>query len=285
LELAPDTNLLIIDDGKTIGGVWSRERIYPGLHAQISHPLFEYSFYPMVDPVLSPDGFISGESIHEYLVSFAREYHLLPRVRLQTRAINVCRGSSGDGWLLTVKGPLPGHGDEKQYQVFCDRLIYATGANSSAVMPHWPCVGFEKPVLHSLETKDHLEYIKDHVERATVVGRGKSAYDAVYQLLSTGKKVDWVIRDGPSGPFSLYPPTFLGLWHNADHISTRMTSSLSPCIMNTSGFSYNFLQRSLIGRAVVWVYWRVSSAICDHYAGYSKSPAAEKLRPRPHGDG
>jgi hypothetical protein len=152
-------------------------------------------------------------------------------------------------------------------------------------VPQRPSVGFEKPVLHSLETKDHLEYIEDHVKRATVVGRSKSAHDTVYQLLSVGKKVDWVMREGPSGPFSIYPPTFLGLWHNADHISTRLASSFSPCIMNTSGFCYNFLQRSRLGRAVVWVYWRVNSAICDQYAGYSKSAEAEKLRPRPYGDG
>ncbi|KAM7220167.1 hypothetical protein V8F06_004495 [Rhypophila decipiens] len=275
-ELAPDAKVLIVDDGKTVGGVWSRERIYPGLHAQISYPLFEYSFYPMIDPDLSYDGFVSGKSIHEYLFNFARDHHLLARIRLGTRVINISRASSGGGWSLTV---------QNQYQVNCGKLIYATGANSSPAVPHWPSVGFEKPVLHSLETKNHLEFIQDLVERATVVGRSKSAYDAVYQLLSTGKEVDWVMRDGPSGPFSIYPPTFLGLWHNADHISTRLASSFSPCIMNTSGFCYNFLQRSIAGRAVMWVYWRVNSVITDQYAGYSKSPEAEKLRPRPHGYG
>ncbi|KAM7189491.1 cofactor FMO1 enzyme is FAD [Naviculisporaceae sp. PSN 640] len=287
MELAPDAKLLIIDDSKTIGGVWSREKIYPGLHAQISHPLFEYSFYPMVDPELSPDGFVSGESIHEYLARFARDHHLLSRTRLQTRVIQVCRGPGGDGWSLIVRGPVVGRGDEHhaQYQLDCNKLIYATGANSSPIVPQWPSTGFGKPVLHSLETNNHLGYIQDHVQRATVVGRSKSAHDAVYQLLSAGKEVDWVMRDGPSGPFSLYPPSFLGLWNNSDHISTRLASSFSPSIMNTSGFGYRFLQRSLLGRGLMEVYWRVNSAICNQYAGYSKSAEAEKLRPRPYADG
>jgi hypothetical protein len=41
------TNLLVVDDGETIGGICSQERIYPSLYAQISYPLFEYFFYPM----------------------------------------------------------------------------------------------------------------------------------------------------------------------------------------------------------------------------------------------
>ena len=60
LELAPDTDLIIVDEGKSVGGVWSEERLYPDLYAHVSHPLFEYSFYPMPKEGVSKDGFISG---------------------------------------------------------------------------------------------------------------------------------------------------------------------------------------------------------------------------------
>ncbi|KXH27268.1 cofactor FMO1 enzyme is FAD [Colletotrichum simmondsii] len=277
LELASETNLIIVDDSSTVGGVWSKERIYPSLFAQISHPLFEYSFYPMSKDDISPDGFVSGKTIHNYLDSFARDHNLLPRLRLQTRVTRVARRPAGsEGWILDIKGG---------NRLICDKLIYATGANSSPIIPKWPRENFQKPVIHSLELGSHQEYISSSVQRATVIGRSKSSYDAVYHLLCEGKKVDWVMRDGLSGPFSLYAPTFMGLWNIADHISTRFASSFSPCIMSTSGMPYSFFQRNAMGRVLTNIYWRTANYLSVSHAEYWRTPNAEKLRPRPYSDG
>lgn len=35
LKLRPTTNILIIDSDSTVGGVWSKERLYPNLVAQV----------------------------------------------------------------------------------------------------------------------------------------------------------------------------------------------------------------------------------------------------------
>ncbi|KAK2691441.1 FAD-dependent monooxygenase DEP4 [Fusarium oxysporum] len=276
LELAPETNLLILDDGKTVGGVWSKERIYPSLFAQISHPLFEYSFYPMPEEDVSPDGFVSGKTIQKYLESFAKDHNLMPRLRLNTRVEKVKRGPESDGWVLNIKEKEP---------LVCRKLIYATGANSSPIIPQWPREDFEKPVIHSLELGKYQGYINDSAQHTVVVGRSKSSYDAVYHLLCAGKKVDWVMRDGESGPFSIYAPTFMGLWNIADHISTRFASSFSPCIMSTSGMCYNFFQRNALGRILTNVYWRTANYISVSHADYWRTPNAEKLRPRPYSDG
>ncbi|KAK0370508.1 cofactor FMO1 enzyme is FAD [Colletotrichum limetticola] len=214
LELASEANLIIFDDSSTMSGVWSKERIYPSLFSQISHPLFEYSFYPMSKDDISPDGFVSGKTIHNYLDSFARDHNLLPRLRLRTRVTGVARRpAASEGWILDIKGG---------NHLICDKLIYNTGANSSPISPKWLRDNFQKPVIHSLELGSHQEYISSSVQRATVVGRSESSYDAVYHLLCEEKKVDWVMRNGLSGPFSLYAPTFLGLWNIDDHISTRV---------------------------------------------------------------
>ncbi|KAL5620921.1 hypothetical protein FOBRF1_004167 [Fusarium oxysporum] len=276
LELAPETNLLILDDGKTVGGVWSKERIYPSLFAQISHPLFEYSFYPMPEEDVSPNGFVSGKTIQKYLESFAKDHNLMPRLRLNTRVEKVKRGPESDGWVLNIKEKEP---------LACRKLIYATGANSSPIIPQWPREDFEKPVIHSLELGKYQGYINDSAQHTVVVGRSKSSYDAVYHLLCAGKKVDWVMRDGESGPFSIYAPTFMGLWNIADHISTRFASSFSPCIMSTSGMCYNFFQRNALGRLLTNVYWRTANYISVSHADYWRTPNAEKLRPRPYSDG
>lgn len=35
LRLRPDANVLIIDSDNTVGGVWSKDRLYPNLVAQV----------------------------------------------------------------------------------------------------------------------------------------------------------------------------------------------------------------------------------------------------------
>ncbi|EER28767.1 Flavin-binding monooxygenase-like family protein [Coccidioides posadasii C735 delta SOWgp] len=275
LELVPGTRLLIVDDSLSIGGAWSRERVYPNLYAQISHPLFEYSFYPMKKEGISGDGFISGATIHKYLANFAKDHDLVPRVRLETRVNQVKRNSNGCGWVLETSGG----------QLECNKLIYATGANSSPIIPSWPRSRFEKPVIHTWQIGQYLGHIEEYVQRASVVGASKSAYDMVFHLLNAGKKVDWIIRDGPSGPFSIYAPTFMGLWNIVDHISTRMAANFSPSIMNTSGFWYYFLQRTIAGRGIINVYWRIATYLSARHADYSKSEHTQGLRAQPKQDG
>lgn len=225
---------------------------------------------------LSPDGYIPGTTVHEYLVNFAEDHNLTRRTRLNTNVVRVERGLGGGGWALEV--------NEGQ-KIECDKLIYATGPTSSAIVPSWPQKGFETPIIHSQQIGVHLDQIHNHVRRATVVGAAKSSYDTVFLLLKAGKKVDWIIRDSPSGPLSISAPTFIGLWNTVDHVSTRMAASFSPSIMNTSGFWYSFLQRTIVGRALTKAYWRTSTYLSAHHAGYSKSENSEKLRPRPYGYG
>jgi len=97
LQLAPSTNLIILDDGNSIGGVWSKEKIYPNLYAQVGYGMFEYSFRPMKKENVTQDRYISGETVHHYLNDFARENDLIRRMRLNTRVDGVEKLSIG-GW-------------------------------------------------------------------------------------------------------------------------------------------------------------------------------------------
>ncbi|KAI9370358.1 cofactor FMO1 FAD enzyme [Aspergillus egyptiacus] len=276
LQLAPSANLLVVDDGQTVGGCWSKEKIYPTLFAQISHPLFQYSFFPMPREGVSSQGYIPANTIHEYLVRFATEFDLIQRIRLQTRVARVEKRQEPLGWVLETS---TGH------RLSCEKLIYATGPTSNPIIPSFPRKDFDQPVVHTQYLNQHMDYIHNHVQRATVVGAAKSSYDVVFLLLKAGKKVDWVIRESPSGPFAISAPTFLGLWSTAEHVSTRMAASFSPCIMNTNGGLYRFLQRSSVGHILTRVYWRTSTFLSAQHAGYSKSPNAEMLRPHPPGYG
>ena len=149
---------------------------------------------------ISPDGYIPGTTVHDYLVDFANDYDLTRRTLLKTNVSGVTRGLEGRGWTLEVSG---GH------NITCEKLIYATGPTSNAIVLFWPQEGFETPIIHSQQLGVHLDHIYNNVQRATVVGAAKSSYDTVFMLLKAGKKVDWIMRDSPSGPCRFLHPHLL----------------------------------------------------------------------------
>ncbi|KAL7942031.1 cofactor FMO1 FAD enzyme [Trichoderma barbatum] len=274
LDFAPTTNLVIIDEQSSFGGVWATDKLYPGLYAQIKHGLFEYSFYPMKHEGITDDGYVSGETIHNYLTDFAQDYDLIRRTRLRTRVTQVIRLPSG-GWRLEIEDKAP---------IECEKLIYASGATSHPVVPAWPRNNFNSPVIHSSEMGVHLEAL-GKIKSATVIGGAKSAYDTVFFLLNAGKKVNWIIRDDGSGPLAIMPPTLLGLRNTMDVVTTRFMALMGMSIMSTDGAGHQFFQRTALGRGFVYVFWLIVNYIADRHSGYSKSDNARKLRPGPEGNG
>lgn len=266
----------MIDDGKSVGGVWNMEKIYPNLFAQIGHGLFEYSSHPMKKEGITPDRYISGLTIHNYLNDFAMEHDLIRRIRLRTTVTRVEKLEKHRGWRLTIARGSP---------IKCEKLIYATGATSHPYMPSWPKTGvFDVPVIHSSQIGTSLKEL-EKVDRATVVGAAKSSYDAVFLLLNAGKQVDWVIREDGSGPLAIMPPRLFGLFNTIDVMATRAMATFSPTIMCTSGACYRFLQKTKFGRFFVKSFWRNVTRIAESHAGYSKTLNAYKLRPIPHKSG
>ncbi|KAH6653098.1 hypothetical protein BKA67DRAFT_518736 [Truncatella angustata] len=274
LDFRPSASLVIIDENVTVGGVWSAEKIYPSLYAQIKYGLFEYSFYPMRNEGITEDGYISGDTIHRYLNDFALDFDLMRRIRLKTTVTNVSRTTWG-GWRLELAGKAP---------VECTKLIYASGATSHPVVPTWPKVNFNSPIIHSAETGKHLKAL-ENIKSATVVGGAKSSYDTVFLLLKAGKKVDWIIREDGSGPLAIMPPTLLGIANTMDVVTTRFVALMGSSIMSTDGAGHQFIQRTYLGQFIAWLFWIIVNWIADRHAGYSKSENAKKLRPGPEGNG
>ena len=201
LRLAPATRLLIVDDADSIGGVWSKERIYPNLFAQVGHGLFEYTFYPMRNEGLTPDRYISGETISKYLYNFSHDHDIAKHVRLRTKITKVDKLDSGQ-WHLTspsLSRPL-----------CCDKLIIASGVTSQPHIVRFPNQGFQGKIMHSADLGRQLGYLHSPaVKRVLVLGAAKSSYDAVFLLLKAGKRVEWIIREDGSGPLAIMPPRYI----------------------------------------------------------------------------
>lgn len=268
----PEANLVIIDNQATLGGTWAQERLYPTLYAQTKLGLFEYSCYPMRSEGITADGYISCKTIHTYLCDFADDFGLARRARLQCSVQKVQRLPAGNGWTLDVSGAKPG-------TLQCDKLIWAAGAISEPAMPCYPqSAAFSAPIIHSGDTGKHLDAI-EKTQSVTVVGGGKSAFDTVFLLLQAGKRVNWVIRDGGSGPLSMMPPTILGLFNSMEVVSTRFLQLFGASIMHTNGLGYQIFHKTRLGRAVAGAWWKTVNHIAVWSNGYNKSPNADKLRP------
>ncbi|KAJ5788015.1 cofactor FMO1 FAD enzyme [Penicillium paradoxum] len=275
LDFKPSANLVIIDDQSTIGGVWSAEKIYPTLYAQINYGLFEYSFYPMKREGITADGYVSGETIHQYLSDFAQDFDLVRRTRLKTTVMTVSQ-LDDKTWHLELRSKPP---------VECKHLIYASGATSHPVMPKWPTDNsFSSPIIHSADVGTHLNGL-DKIQTVTVLGGAKSAYDTVFLLLKAGKKVNWVIREEGSGPLAIMPPTIFGLINTMDVTTMGITRLMGASIMSTDGYGHQLFQRTVFGRFLAWIFWLAINWVAEVHAGYSKSSNANKLRPHPFGNG
>ena len=230
---------------------------------------------------LTPDRYISGNTITEYLQDFARDNDLLGATRLQTKVIKIEKqGINPSSWLLTIEK------DEQKSVIESTKLIVASGASSGPYMPEIPRYAFTKPIIHSAQIGTSLsEFELPGVQRVVVLGAAKSAYDTVFLMLKQGKKVDWVIRADGTGPLSIMPPKLFELFNTIDVMSTRAFACLSPAIGQTKGFWYHVLQKSWGGRHFTTLVWRIVTYLAEHHAEYSRNENVKKLRPVPMGYG
>ncbi|KAI1756302.1 hypothetical protein F4782DRAFT_538034 [Xylaria castorea] len=271
LRLQPSTNLIIIDSDNTVGGVWSKDRLYPNLVAQVRHGQFNYSDTPMPRNGGNPkDPMVTGEMIHTYLQKYAEDHDLLHRIRFNTFVTDAQQ--FGGGWRLSLKGT-----DEV---IETEKLLVATGVTSIPSLPDLDTSASSLPIIHSRDLGTHYQEIGDGTIRdVVVVGAAKSAYDAVYLLLKMGKKVTWAIRREGGGPLSILPYKVLNTINAIAFASTRLMSHLSPSILNTRGTLYKMFQTTRPGRWVVGRFWDFLDFNSYVHAGYGKGDHVALLKP------
>ncbi|GAP83080.1 putative flavin-binding monooxygenase-like family protein [Rosellinia necatrix] len=271
LRLRPETNLIIIDSDNSVGGVWSKDRLYPNLVAQVRHGLFNYSDTPMPRNGGNPkDVKVTGEMIHDYMQKYAEDHDLLRRIRFNTFVADAKK--TDGGWRLSLKGT-----DEV---IETGKLLVATGVTSIPSLPGLDLSESAVPVIHSREIgTNYKRFADDSIKEVVVVGAAKSAYDAVYLLLKMGKKVTWAIRREGGGPLSILPYKVLNVINAIAFASTRLMSHLSPSILNTEGPMYRMLQGSSPGRWCVGRFWDFLDLNSSVHAGYGKGDHVALLKP------
>lgn len=217
------------------------------------------------------DARVTGEMIQEYLQRYAEDHDLLRRIRFNT-FVESAKQHPG-GWRLTFR--------HSRDVIEASKLLVATGVTSIVYMPK-----FEEeddrsvPITHSCHLGANFTTLQDNtVQHVVVVGAAKSAYDAVYLLLSMGKKVTWVIRAGGAGPLAILPFNLLGTLNSVAVASTRLMTYLSPCILNTRGPLYWFFQRTILGRWSTGKFWDFLDYVSGVHAGYGVGDHVSMLSP------
>ena len=125
----PYINLLILDSNASVGGVWAKEKIYPGLRSNNLLGTLELTDFPMhAGSGVKEEEHIPGETLHEYLRQYAEKFDLLRRITFNTKVRTAEKVE--DGWRLqtSTRNPSPQETPEKHSQtqtLLCKKLIIA----------------------------------------------------------------------------------------------------------------------------------------------------------------
>jgi dimethylaniline monooxygenase (N-oxide forming) len=233
--------------------------------------LFNYSDTPMPpNGNNAKDPRVTGEMIHNYLQKYAEDHDLLRRIRFNTFVASATK--TEHGWRLTFR--------DSDDILDTSRLMVATGVTSIPFLPDFSQSDGSIPIIHSRDLGSSFDALGQRdVENVIVIGAAKSAYDAVYLLLTMGKKVTWVIRSAGAGPLAILPFKVLNIINSIAFASTRLMTHLSPSILNTKGPLYWLFHRTTPGRWCVGKFWDFLDHVSGVHAGYGKGDHVQLLKP------
>ena len=288
LSINPSLSLLVVDNESSVGGTWSKRRIFPGLYANNLQGFFEYSDYPMLDANVgvTPRGTISGEAACTYLEKYADTFELKHLILFNTKVVRATNidDDESKAWNLDL---VDVDSKDKQGAVTCSKLLVATGQTSTPWYPEF--VGsFKKPSIHTANFgSDSPAILEDKsINRVSVIGGGKSAHDAVFALVNAGKQVNWILRKtGRGGTWMAKSFPQLGpfsVWLEG-LLMTRILSWFGACPWSEGdgfGWARHFLHRTSAGRFITRNYFANMSKSTIEQSGVNKQENTKQLIPK-----
>jgi hypothetical protein len=173
--------VVVYDKAPDVGGVWSRNRRYPGLTTQSPKAQYSLSDFPM--PRDYPE-WPTGAQIQAYLASYASHFGLDPALRLSAE-VTSAEPAGGGGWTIIVGGATE----------HVDNLVVANGVFCEPAVPRYPgeaeFAAAGGQVLAGTELHD-AEQARG--KRVLVVGYGKSACDVTVPISEVAASTDVIAR-------------------------------------------------------------------------------------------
>ncbi|KAF2469606.1 FAD/NAD(P)-binding domain-containing protein [Lindgomyces ingoldianus] len=280
-EVNPKSSILVLDKGTSLGGVWAKDRLYPGLHTNNHFRTFEYSDFPM-----STEGFdlendhVPGEHVNGYLYSYAQKFDLLRHMRFGSSVESAV--DEGDvGWTLTIRDETT----EKKglSKIKAVKLIIATGLTSEPFMPKMDGKDdFGAPIYHTSEFAKASNGLGPY-KKVVLLSGAKFSWDIACAYASAGVQVDWVIRESGHGPCWMMPNRLTPLKAIPELlVQTRAITWMSPCIWgDADGYPSirKFLHQHWLGRRIVDGFFnKMQHGVLAHN-NYDSHPETAKLKP------
>lgn len=208
LDVNPSASVVLYESASSVGGVWAKERLYPGISTNNLFGTYEFSDFPMDSETydVRPGQHIPGTVVHRYLTNFAEHFGIYKLIRFNVK-VESAEHQDGGGWLINSFKPYTGGNDERS-QILAKKLIVATGLTEDPIVPELEgSETFDAPIFHSKYFAQHTESLQT-AKRVTVLGGMKSAFDVAYTYASRGIQVDMIIRESGHGPlWSKYTST------------------------------------------------------------------------------
>ncbi|KAJ6262357.1 hypothetical protein Dda_3165 [Drechslerella dactyloides] len=285
LQVNPGTNVVVLEEAASAGGVWAKHRLYPGLKSNNQYGLYdpnlgtyEYPDFPMKPFGVTPGTHIPGEIVHEYLVAYAKKFGVYDRIRFNSKLATAEYLTAENQWLLTI-----GEGEAAK-TLLTDKLIMAMGVTNEPFVPVFEGQeAFDRPLFHAKELLRHSDELLKNAKTVTVFGGSKSAWDAVYLFASNGIKVNWVVRSKGTGFCWMAPSkvTPAKKWIEK-LVTTRFLCWFSPCIWDQAdGYAgvRNFMHGTAVGRGIVDTFFGILGSDVTALCGYDKHPETKKMKP------
>ncbi|PMD38815.1 FAD/NAD(P)-binding domain-containing protein [Hyaloscypha variabilis F] len=192
LAVNSSATIRIIDNGDTIGGVWSKSRVYPRLVLNQPTPHMEYSDLSMSEVAGGLEDYsdIPGDLVTKYIETYAEKKDLLKLCQFNTHVVSIERKPDLGPWRIITRPADNPDGSVEGFQ--CTKLIVATGHKTVPNMPSdLDLTSFSGTVFHAKELgKRHDEIANDEsIKSVTVVGGNKSAFEIAANFGLARKKV------------------------------------------------------------------------------------------------
>ncbi|KAH6907510.1 hypothetical protein BKA70DRAFT_1189506 [Coprinopsis sp. MPI-PUGE-AT-0042] len=186
------SDITMISADQSVGGVWSRGKVYKGMKINNVHGQFSFSSLPMPPPrnAAETGGRLSGGDMCEYFESFHHRFlenRATVRTLLGRRVLSIRKGTSNEeGWVVRVASAHEGIHHVEQETMWFKRIVVCTGGCSTPSTPRALSLttarqaGFTGPVVHSAEwwaNVDKLAQLGARSDGIVIVGGGKSAQD------------------------------------------------------------------------------------------------------------
>ncbi|KAI0068518.1 FAD/NAD-P-binding domain-containing protein [Artomyces pyxidatus] len=268
------TDVVVLTRDRTVGGVWAKERVYPGLRVTSLSGELTFSSLEMPLPK-GAYGDISGDDMRAYLECFAEKF-LAGRIRFATEVRRIERGEAGNGWRVHVEDK---NTDRAETLAFA-RIVLCSGGCSVPAIPvklspeAAKAANFAGPVLHSMDLQSKLDELHSVVTPdsgfVVVIGGGKSAQDAATYFANAGIHVTIVFEAVDCCVASWLPlPDFVR--------KSRFMSVMSPNIeLNTR--LERFLHTSWLGSKFTLGFWKLLPVITNSALGIPRNSPLRNAR-------